>query len=145
MKPLPSLDAAKARHGASSTRDYLRSKQMTEVNVEGLNAVETALRERIVESQEFRTAQHHRGRHCVPPVAPSIDDVLAQRIRRAWRTSSDDAATAQALKYVMHDGKNRDDLSSIQREALDNIATKIARILSGDPNIRHHWFDIVGY
>ena len=119
---------------------------MNEVNVEGLNAVETALREPRIEPKKFErrdTVPLPRVAHS-PPVAPSIDDVLAQRndVHGEFR---DDATTAQALKYVMRDGKNRDDLSSIQKEALDNIATKIARILSGDPNHKDHWFDIIGY
>jgi hypothetical protein len=36
-------------------------------------------------------------------------------------------------------------LSVGQREALEMIAHKIARILSGDPNHKDHWEDIAGY
>jgi Domain of unknown function (DUF6378) len=32
-----------------------------------------------------------------------------------------------------------------QREALQMIAVKIARILSGDPHCKEHWNDIKGY
>lgn len=32
-----------------------------------------------------------------------------------------------------------------QREALDMIASKIARILNGDPNYDDNWIDIAGY
>jgi len=32
-----------------------------------------------------------------------------------------------------------------QREALDMILAKIARIVSGDPNHADHWHDIAGY
>jgi hypothetical protein len=36
-------------------------------------------------------------------------------------------------------------LSAMQREALDMIAHKIARILNGNPDVHDHWHDIVGY
>jgi hypothetical protein len=32
----------------------------------------------------------------------------------------------------------------VQREALEGVFTKIARILSGDPNHKDHWSDIAG-
>jgi hypothetical protein len=41
--------------------------------------------------------------------------------------------------------KNWDVLDHVKREALEHIATKIGRILSGDPNHRDHWEDIQGY
>ena len=36
-------------------------------------------------------------------------------------------------------------LSSVQKQALEVIADKIARILSGDPNYADNWHDIQGY
>lgn len=36
-------------------------------------------------------------------------------------------------------------LSLVQREVLDAIAIKLARILSGDPNFADHYVDIAGY
>jgi len=33
----------------------------------------------------------------------------------------------------------------VQREALDQIAAKIARILCGDANYADHWHDIASY
>lgn len=55
------------------------------------------------------------------------------------------AAISQSLKTVMISGKNWDMLKDTQREALELIAMKIARILSGDQNFRDHWDDIEGY
>lgn len=37
------------------------------------------------------------------------------------------------------------EIKDTQREALTMIATKIARIMCGDPNAREHWDDIAGY
>lgn len=36
-------------------------------------------------------------------------------------------------------------LTSRQRESLDMICTKMARIIAGDPSAAEHWEDIVGY
>jgi len=36
-------------------------------------------------------------------------------------------------------------LNNDQREALEMIAHKIARILNGDPNYADNWIDIAGY
>jgi hypothetical protein len=36
-------------------------------------------------------------------------------------------------------------LSSVQREGLDMICGKIARIVTGDPDHVDHWEDIAGY
>ena len=55
------------------------------------------------------------------------------------------ANISQALKGVMAAGKNWDMLKDTQREALELIAMKISRILSGDQNFRDHWDDIEGY
>lgn len=55
------------------------------------------------------------------------------------------AGTAQELKDVLRRGKNWKTLDDTQRETLEMIATKIARILSGNPHEVDHWRDIAGY
>ena len=55
------------------------------------------------------------------------------------------AAKAQQLKDAMQGGKNWGELDDIQREALQMIASKIARILSGNSSEVDHWKDIAGY
>lgn len=53
---------------------------------------------------------------------------------------------AQNLKGDMRLGRNWSRLSAGHREALDMIAHKIARILSGaDPHDPQHWEDVAGY
>ncbi len=51
----------------------------------------------------------------------------------------------QRIKSAMHSGPRWDDLNAGQREALELIATKIGRIVCGDPNFRDSWDDIRGY
>ena len=58
---------------------------------------------------------------------------------------SDDAVASQSIKAAIRAGKNWGSLSDPQMEALEQIATKIGRILSGDPNHKDHWLDIQGY
>ena len=54
------------------------------------------------------------------------------------------ADISSALKVIFreHDEKI---LSSIHREALDMIALKLSRILSGQANFKDHWRDLSGY
>jgi hypothetical protein len=69
-------------------------------------------------------------------------DTTKQKTHGNYR---DTANISQALKGVMSIGKNWEALKDTQREALELIAMKIARILSGDQNYRDHWDDIEGY
>ena len=55
------------------------------------------------------------------------------------------AMMAQELKDVMRRGKNWKTLDDTQRETLEMIASKIGRILSGNPHEVDHWSDIAGY
>ncbi len=53
---------------------------------------------------------------------------------------------AQGIKRAMRDGQNWNQLSPGHQEALDMVAHKIARILSGaDPHDLQHWEDLAGY
>lgn len=58
---------------------------------------------------------------------------------------TDHARIAQSLKAVMWDEPGWARLSPTQREALEMVQHKIARILAGDPNHLDHWDDIQGY
>lgn len=51
----------------------------------------------------------------------------------------------QSLKSLMRSYRGWEDLHCDQREALDMIASKISRILNGDPNYVDSWHDISGY
>jgi len=54
----------------------------------------------------------------------------------------DVARSAQVIKSEIN---RADHLDFTQIEALDMIASKIARILHGNPNEPDHWLDIEGY
>jgi hypothetical protein len=74
----------------------------------------------------------------------TISDTLAQRGER-YGKFEEHARIAQALKECMRmqDGWAR--LRPDQREALEMVAHKVARILNGDPNYHDSWTDIAGY
>ena len=76
--------------------------------------------------------------------APNVNATLGERGKR-YGTFKGHAEITQALKSEMntHPGWTR--LSPDQREALEMIAHKIARILNGDPNYSDSWHDIAGY
>lgn len=55
------------------------------------------------------------------------------------------AHISQTLKDVIASSGNADLRTPMESEALDMIATKIARIVSGDSSCKEHWDDIAGY
>lgn len=55
------------------------------------------------------------------------------------------AQTAQAIKSDLRCGGNWCDMTHAQREGLDMIANKLARIANGDADFLDHWADIAGY
>ena len=55
------------------------------------------------------------------------------------------AAIAQALKDVLRSGPSWSLTTPSQREALEMICHKMARIVNGDPNYDDSYMDIVGY
>lgn len=57
----------------------------------------------------------------------------------------ENARLSQIIKELMHQTKGWKSLSMTQREALEMIACKISRLLSGDPHYADHWNDIAGY
>ena len=73
----------------------------------------------------------------------SIDNVLKQR-NSIHGDFEKTARLAQCLKATIRHHVAVD-LTKVQRESLDLICTKIARICTGNPNVADHWFDIAGY
>lgn len=73
-----------------------------------------------------------------------LDQTLVERGNR-YGKFEDHARIAQELKLVMMSTGRWSDLFDDQREALEMIQHKIARILNGDPNYADSWHDIGGY
>lgn len=74
----------------------------------------------------------------------SIDTTLAERGSR-YGEFINNASVAQELKRVMAMSSGWDTMEPDQREALEVIAQKISRIVTGDPCYADNWHDIQGY
>jgi hypothetical protein len=77
-------------------------------------------------------------------VNEEVVEILDAR-RQTHGAFSLQAALAQRLKLVLRQSANFDDMTEGQRQALEAICDKQARILSGDADHADHWLDIAGY
>lgn len=75
---------------------------------------------------------------------PTMDEVLQDR-KQIHGDFSLDAGMAQRLKTLLRDGENWSKLSSVEREALEMICTKLGRIMVGNHRHKDHWDDVAGY
>lgn len=71
-----------------------------------------------------------------------IDDILAERNAR-YGEFREDAHIAQAIKALIN--AHITSRNDVVREALDHIATKLARIANGEATYKDNWRDIIGY
>jgi uncharacterized protein YdhG (YjbR/CyaY superfamily) len=80
------------------------------------------------------------------PEVSGIGKVLDERAAQygSYMQASD---TAIRIKGIMHNAvaRNEAHLYPDQLQALDMIATKISRIVNGNPNHTDSWIDIAGY
>ena len=74
----------------------------------------------------------------------SIEQTLAERGNR-YGDFATHAGISQSLKEVMVATPQWAEMPTYQREALEMIAHKIARILNGDPSYLDNVVDIIGY
>ena len=74
----------------------------------------------------------------------SIEQTLAERGSR-YGDFATHAGISQSLKEVMVATPQWAEMPTYQREALEMIAHKIARILNGDSNYADSWHDVAGY
>ena len=72
-------------------------------------------------------------------------DPLLQEREKTHGSFHTNARIAQALKIIFHENIEPCGFRDVHREALDMIALKLSRILSGQANFKDHWDDIAGY
>ena len=70
---------------------------------------------------------------------------LLEERQHTHGTFEDNAIISQSFKRMFRAGPGWNQLSDIEREAMDMIALKFSRILSGKSMSRQHWEDVVGY
>lgn len=73
-----------------------------------------------------------------------VDGTLADRAK-TYGSFATQADITQDLKITMRGSRNWNGLPNDMKEALEMNASKIARILNGDPNYSDSWHDIAGY
>ena len=74
----------------------------------------------------------------------NVNEMLAGRQAR-YGSFGGHAKIAQGLKAVMHDAPNWSKLTDVQKEGLEMVQHKIARMLNGDPKYLDNIVDVVGY
>lgn len=75
----------------------------------------------------------------------NIQQTIAQRGKQ-YGDFTDTAITAQKMKGLLFNDVPDDFYTPRQREALEMICTKLARISTGnDPSYEDNWRDIAGY
>lgn len=73
-----------------------------------------------------------------------IADTLCERGSR-YGNFADQGRIEQNIKRAFADSPNWATLPDDSRSGLEMIATKISRILKGDPEYHDSWHDIIGY
>lgn len=83
----------------------------------------------------------------LPELKHNTDIVTATLAERGSRygTFTDNAHVAQYLKTLFRNQRVWNNMQADQMEALDLIALKLSRILTGDPHYADNWVDIAGY
>lgn len=78
------------------------------------------------------------------PMQEEKKDILEER-QETHGSFEDVALISQKFKEYFREQPSWESLTDVQKEALDNIAQKIARIFAGNHNFPDHWIDIQGY
>lgn len=75
-----------------------------------------------------------------------IDKILAERGERYAKNGYGEVAlVAQNIKAAMRHSTNWAKLPNDMKESLEMVASKISRILNGDPTYIDSWADCIGY
>lgn len=75
----------------------------------------------------------------------TMRDALLQEREKTHGSFKQNALISQCLKQTFQQDGHYKDLCNEHAEALDMIALKLSRILSGQANFKDHWDDIAGY
>lgn len=105
-----------------------------------------ALRKKMAHAQE-EAAPQSNGAEVLREMAQESMDALLQKREDQYGSFMFSANIAIRLKGIMHNAIAQKDLhlAPDQMLALDMIAVKISRILSGNPSHKDSWVDIAGY
>ena len=79
----------------------------------------------------------------IPEVKPKID-ILTER-QRTHGDFAENARVSQIIKEAYRSSPGWAKLDDVEREAMDMIALKFSRVLSGRSLSKEHWEDVTGY
>lgn len=101
-------------------------------------------------AQEGRAAdaQSEAGLGRVADVGTGGDAMIDETLQDRQASHGDyheQAEMACALRDTMRTGVRWASLSRVEQDALQMIAVKLSRILTGNPHVVDHWHDIQGY
>ena len=82
---------------------------------------------------------------CNGPNGASQGSRIVQERQKTHGSFDENATTSQQLKAIFRAQPHYEELCPRHKEALDMIALKISRILSGQAAFQDHWDDIAGY
>jgi hypothetical protein len=74
-----------------------------------------------------------------------MTDILAEREKTHGQFMITATVSQDLKRTLRHASAKWETLSNEQKEALDGICVKLARIVCGDPDETDHWIDIMGY
>lgn len=74
----------------------------------------------------------------------SVSKIIDERAK-TYGTFVGNARISQGLKKVMQTAPKWEELADDQKESLELVATKLGRVLNGDPNFVDSWRDLAGY
>lgn len=78
------------------------------------------------------------------PLTPSPGQQVIEERAKIRGDFREQARVSQNLKRMLHDARGQR-LSDEQKECLEHMLEKIARIVTGDPNEVDAWRDLMGY
>lgn len=121
-----------------------KAKQQGEVpvfNEDELDAYNEHMRERAQGTIDVAVSTPISEKRIEPD---NVDATLAQRGGRYGLFVDNSKVYVQFMSMV-EQSPNYQRLSPAARHALGNIGTKLARLLTGDPDYHDNWLDIAGY
>ena len=135
----------KERMLVSDSYIYLAKKKLKEAAGEVVNTVrQTAAEHNDKVKEMIEDWRSDAEKDWRSEVDTDVDDILDERAA-TYGSFEDVAETAQSIKDILYGTTGLPKIRSDQREALDMISSKIARIVNGDANHIDSWIDIAGY
>jgi hypothetical protein len=135
----------KARIAVSESYIYMLKKQLAEGVEEAVETVRQTAAEHNKKVKEMIEGWRAEAEEDWRAEADTDVDAILNERGSNYGSFENVAKTAQSIKDVLYTTTDLPLMCPDQREALDMITSKIARIVNGDPDYVDSWIDIAGY